>query len=190
MANKLWNTGVDGNGGLLPLSAVDPNWHLIQWPAGAKPQSPPNVYVLADQLSQTYYSTPPDSRWVWASANGFGDVTGHYVFQTRFYLEFNFSKIYSTIEASWGADNYGHITVNTVQLPPLSTSGAVSLPSGQVFSNFTQANQFSISNRTSNVFHLGWNTLEVTVFNEGTTPKQNPAGFKIGGAGISLSLRP
>jgi hypothetical protein len=199
MAAKLWNTGVDKNGHALPLSilqtpttpsvdSIDPHWSLIQWPANATPQSPPNVYVLADQLSGTYFSTQ-DSRWVWASADGHGEVTDYYVFQTRFYLETDFSQHYANIEASWGTDNYGYITINNLPLPPLSASGAVSLPPGEVLSNFEQASHFSISNKQSNVFRPLWNTLEVHVFNEGTTPTQNPSGFNISAAGISLSPR-
>jgi len=192
-ANKFFDTGVDDNETPLAPGAVDPHWKLIQAPGLL---APADVHILKTQATGGYFSAP-NSLWVWSDANGAAEVGAYYVFQQRFYLEFEFEKRYAQLSARWGADNYGFITINGVspatggQTPALPWfGGELSLPQGQVYANFNQPHSFFVNNHFHNAFHLGWNTLEITVINEGVQSKANPAGFNVTGAGIYIAQRP
>jgi hypothetical protein len=122
--------------------------------------------------------------WVWADPSGIGDPSAPYVFQTRFYLEVDLSRHWVEIKGKWGADNFGQLTIDGAALPPGSGSGEISLPSGDVATNYTQPHDFSISqahaiSQSQLQLKVGWHTLEVSVSNEGPAGVQNPAGLNM-----------
>jgi hypothetical protein len=185
MANRIFNTGVDDSGQLLPPGSVDPHWALIQGPGVTGHQ---NVFVLPTPPNPipTGYFASTDSGWVWSDKAGFAQVDQPYVFRQKFDLDFDLVNLFAQISARWGADNYGHITINGMSP---AWSGEISLPPGEVFDNFARPHDVTISNHFQLVFHLGSNHLDLVVFNEGVTSKTNPSAFNVSGAGITLMSR-
>jgi hypothetical protein len=197
MRNKLWNTGVDDQGIPLAPKNVDPHWELIQGP-GVTPSNPQKVYVLGNQKAGNYFATP-DSMWIWANPSGKGDTTQVYIFQTKFYIEVDFSQYWFQINGKWGTDNFGQFTIDRLPLPPGSGGGVISLPPGNVVANYQQTHNFSISQaHPFSLSHLhlneGWHTLEVLVYNEGAAgdddPNVNPAGLNLSALSIDLHSLP
>ena len=168
--------------------------------------------VQSRQIPGIYFATS-DSRWVWAGAMGMAEYNSPYVFQTEFYLEVDLSQYWFEIRGKWGADNFGYFTIDQAPLPPGSGSGAISLPPGQVGTNFQGSppvgpmggtpHAFSISQaHLPSLSHLrlgiGWHTFEVWVYNEGdgsvdydavddtTGAPYNPAGFNVSAFGIDI----
>jgi hypothetical protein len=186
-ANKIFNTGVDDNGVPLPPDSLDPHWKLIQGPG----VTTPDVYVL-NQVPGSYFNSglfAMDSSWVWSDPKGLALVGQPYVFQQRFYLEFDSANLFAQISVRWGADNYGHVTVNGSS--PASWAGEISLPPGDVYDNYARPHDFSINNHYHAAFKVGrWNTLEIWVFNAGKQGKDNPSAFNVSGSGIYLVTRP
>ena len=136
----LFNTGVYGpNDG-----ATDPNYFLVG----------PNTNAI------TYYNTAyvPDtstSRWVSYSATGFpGNSTVQ--FETTFT-----ANSAASVSGLWGADNYGTISVNGVQVAELT---------GTVYPNFDMLHSFSFTPK------IGQNTLVVQLTDTGP-----PTAFRIDG---------
>jgi hypothetical protein len=189
MANKLWNTGVDDNGILLPGKSIDPHWKLVRGPGVT--HAPQNVYVLIDQKVGNYVTTS-DSRWVWADPSGKGDPTSPYVFQTKFYLEIDLSEHWIQINGTWAADNFGELRIDGLLLPPGSGNGAIFLPPGDVVDNYQKAHDFSIlQTHPFSLSHLrldiGWHTFEVWVNNEDPSGPDNPAGLNVSALGIAIN---
>jgi hypothetical protein len=189
--NKLWNTGVEDNGTLLPLGAADRHWRVIQGPGIVNPQY---AYVLTDQKSGIYFPTQ-DSRWIWANALGQGDPASAYVFQTEFYIELDLAKYWIQINGNWAADNFGQLTIDGVPLPPGSASGAISLPPGAPIENYNQLHPFSITQAhprsTSHLrLNIGWHTLQVWVYNEGPETPDNPAALNLSALTITSNPVP
>ena len=86
---------------------------------------------------------------------------------------------------TWGADNYGHFRIDRTDLLAGSGGGDISLPRGQVVSNYSAKHVFSIALQLK----VGWHTLEVVVANEGDETDQaiNPAALNISGLEIRLN---
>jgi hypothetical protein len=186
--NKIFNTGVDDNGVPLLTSSHDKHWTLIQGPGITQPGDTKPVYVLK-QAPLSYYFNPGYSNWVWSDSNGLALVDQPYVFQQKFFLEFDSANLFAQISVSWGADNWGFVTVNMGS--PASWAGEISLPQGDVRDNFARPHDFSINNHHHAAFVLGqWNTLEIWVFNADKQGKDNPSAFNVSGSGIYLLTRP
>jgi hypothetical protein len=193
-SNKFWNTGVNDQGALLQPKKPDGHWCVISGPGILNSNPPQPAYVLEDQKVGIYIqqTQPPHSQWIWANPYGMGDPSAPYVFQTKFYLEVDLSQHWIQIIGKWAADNFGHITIDGSPLPPGSGGGTLSLPPGNVFDNYNQWHEFSISQAhpvSLSQLHLGvgWHTLEISVNNEAPEDPTNPAGLNVSALGIVIN---
>ncbi|SDJ65122.1 PEP-CTERM protein-sorting domain-containing protein [Bradyrhizobium lablabi] len=135
----LFNTGVDGPN----TGAIDPNYSLV---GGGSAVTYYNPAYIADTST---------SRWVSYSVDGYpGNST------VEFVTSFTADSI-ALVSGLWGADNFGKILVNGVQVAELD---------GTVYENFNQLHPFSFSP------HLGLNTLVVQLTDTGP-----PTAFRIDG---------
>ena len=158
----LFNTGVDGDGLLLPGDgAVDPHYEMV---VSADPSLPgPDAVTLAPGFPVgPWLAEGPDSRWIApqaASGNGLG---GEYRFRTSFDLT-GFDADSARIEGEWGVDNEGlDILLNGV------STGITN------FNGFGALTPFTIDSG----FIAGENTLEFVVFNAGDATA-NPIGLRV-----------
>ncbi len=64
----IYNTGVDDTGALLPASAVDPHYELVQSPDAGSPG--PSAYTLVAGFPVgPWMAEGPDSRWIAPAAS-------------------------------------------------------------------------------------------------------------------------
>lgn len=191
MVNTIFNTGVDYRRAPLPLGHVDEHWTLLSGPGISGHDLP--VYVM-DPIPVGYFSTS-DSRWVWFDKAGTATFSVQpYVFRQRFELAFDPRLLLAQISIRWGADNWGHVTINGVSP---AWSGEISLPPGVVPNNFGNPHDLTMTSQPQSAFNVqfgnvqeGVNYLEISVFNARPVSPHNPSGFNVTGSGITLVRRP
>ena len=96
------------------------------------------AYVLTDQKSYNPYFATTDSRLDLDHADGAPDVlqpNGFCVFQTFSNIEADMPHNWVEIVGAWGADNFGHLTIDRIALPSMSHGAEISLPSGNLATN-------------------------------------------------------
>lgn len=180
---NLWSTGVDANKNILTHPVPDPHWWIVRGPKITQPQQ---AVVLGDQRVGTYYQTST-SRWIGVDANGTGDPSDYYVYQMRFALELDFTKVWVRITGEWSVDNYGEIRLDGHPLPAGSGGGETSLAAGGGIQNYDWDHAFSVTQKHTPPIpaqsHLdlkaGWHGLDFWVHNEGAAGKNNPCGLNV-----------
>jgi hypothetical protein len=135
----LFNTGVDGPN----TGAIDPNYSLV----GGGP--------AVTYYNPAYIGDTSTSRWVSYSADGYPGLS-----TVDFVTAFTANST-ALVSGLWGADNFGTILVNGVQVAELD---------GTVFENFNQLHSFSFNPQ------VGSNTLVVRLTDTGP-----PTAFRIDG---------
>jgi hypothetical protein len=136
----VFNTGIVGP----DTGAIDPNYKVVATGSNA-----------ITYFNPAYVPDSATSRWVSYSADGSpGNST------VEFETTFNATSI-TTLTGSWGADNFGTISVNGTQVAELD---------GTVYPNFQQLHPFSFTTR------IGSNTLDVFLTDTGP-----PTAFRIDG---------
>ena len=142
----VYNTGMDSNHQWLPDGTADPHYELLT-PSGMNVQS---VVVKHNLKPSLWLANDPNSQWLGAQPDGFGDV-GTYRF--RFWF-----KVCCTndvlLSGQWAVDNAGAILLNGQPVP------GGSIP-GHSLDNFGTWHSFSISSG----FILGQNSLDFYVTN-------------------------
>ncbi len=162
----LYNTGVDDTGALLPASAVDPHYELVQSPDAGSPG--PSAYTLVAGFPVgPWLAEGPDSRWIApAASQAAGNVPGDYVYRTTFDLT-GYDPAKASITGRWTSDNSGiDVVLNGTNLG-ISNSGG-----------FGGWYDFTITSG----FVAGENTLDFIVNNAGDTV--NPTGLRVEMVGL------
>jgi hypothetical protein len=136
----LFNTGVNGP----DTGATDPNYSLL---VGGAP--------AVTYFNPAYFADTSSSRWVSYGADG-GSGNSTVDFVTSFTANST-----ALVSGLWGADNFGKIFVNGVQVAELDNT---------VFENFDQLHSFSFTPV------VGKNTLDVQLTDTGP-----PTAFRIDG---------
>jgi hypothetical protein len=117
------------------------------------------------------------------------------VFQTSFNIEADMPHNWVEIVGAWGADNFGHLTIDRIALPSMSHGAEISLPSSNLATNCSLPPAFPYPQPTHDLSRLqlnaGWHTLEAWVANEGpvdkNNPSANPAALNINGLQLSVN---
>lgn len=164
------NTGTDAFGNALPAGAVDPNWTIVAGPITTHPApayvetSPPLVYVVS-----------PDSKWIWADADGTAAYNTAYTFQTRFDLS-GYDAQTAVLSGSWAVDNNGAVLLNGAAAIGTGTTSIVGLPN----TAFTTLHPFTLSGG----FLPGINTLQFQVVDTGSVGGLNVSGLTVTAAAV------
>ncbi|MBM3883671.1 MAG: immunoglobulin domain-containing protein [Verrucomicrobia bacterium] len=161
---KLFNTGVDDNGALLPNATVDPHYRLIESADAAYPG--PDSFTLEPGWpvapAGPWVADGPASRWIGPRARqSTGNAPGNYTYRTTFDLT-GYDPTKARIAGQWTSDNAGlDIVLNGVSL------------------GFSQAGNFgALSDFTIEFgFVAGVNTLDFVINNAGDAV--NPAGLRV-----------
>ena len=171
-APRLFNTGVDNTGALLPDGEVDSHYVLV---SSADPSAPgPDTFVVLSTgfpLPSPWLANGPDSKWIAPSADqSFGNVEGLYVYQTTFDLGANDPST-AVVVGRLSSDN---------PLQDVLINGR-SVGVSTMFEQFFEWKSFVISSG----FQAGLNTIEYVVENGG-----GPTGLRVEQGLIVGSPRP
>jgi hypothetical protein len=151
---QLFNTGVNGSGGLLANNIADAHYLLIAAPAGYTTAMTGNG---ANDFA--WLADGPNSRWIgvtsWLAE---WTTPGNYIYRTTFDLS-GMVPSSATISLSIASDNNCDVYLNGVHT-------GITSP----FAGFTSFSTYSISSG----FHAGVNTLDFNVYNGG-----NPTGLRV-----------
>jgi len=137
---NLFNTGVNANHALLPISAIDPHYTLGPVAAGtvtgAGNYNAPNAIVASNfwTLPPTYPSGK--SAWIAPSTNKNGYPKGYYVYTNQFTLPVTADAASASISGRWAADNGAQMYFNGSATPIT----AITAPNG-----YTKWSPFTIS---------------------------------------------
>lgn len=150
---QLFNTGIDGSGGLLANTTIDPHYSVIAAP------NPYNTAYTGTGSDTTgpmpWLDDGPSSRWIgvtpWMAE---WRPTGTYVFRTTFDLS-GMIPSSATINLSIASDNTCDVYLNGVH-------AGITTP----FGGFDSFSNYSINTGFIN----GVNTLDFSVYEPGSTP--------------------
>lgn len=168
----VYNTGVNGSGGLLPDGAVDPHYQLI---SSADPAFPgPNAVVVQSNAYPIppWVANGPNSNWIGPRTDAaVGNLPGTYIYRTTFDLT-GFSPSTAEITGIWTTDNNGlDIVLNGVTLGYTAPYGA-----------FTDFDATHYAFTINSGFVSGINTLDFVVNNGQVGPGDNtpnPTGLRV-----------
>jgi hypothetical protein len=149
---QLYNTGVNGSGGLLSDSTIDPHYSVIAAPS---PYTTAYTGNGSDVSAMPWLADGPNSRWIGVTAwMGEWRPTGTYTFRTTFDLS-GMIPSSASINLSIVSDNTCNVYLNGVHT-------GITTP----FAVFDSFSAYSISAGFVN----GLNTLDFEVYEPGSTP--------------------
>lgn len=165
----LYNTGVNGSGGVLPLQSLEPHYAVSGAVSIAYVEPP----VYEPNLGWAWLPAPAGSAWIGPNSTtntASPDPVGIYNYTLQFDLA-SYNPADVRVSGSWMTDNTGELFLNGLH------TGFTT--DGESYKHLTSFNLTS-------GFIAGLNTLEFRVLNEFVGP--NPSGLCV--AGLSATLVP
>jgi hypothetical protein len=159
---RIFNTGVDSSGALLPLGSVDPHYTLA---SSAEPDNPgPSAYT-ANLANGAWIPDGPTSRWITPLPTNKRMGVGDYVYRTALDLT-GLNPALVQLSGKWTTDNQGtaiRLNGSNTGLPQTPAEG------------FGTFHNFAITSG----FVSGVNTLDFVVHNDsGDGISMNPTGLR------------
>jgi hypothetical protein len=170
---NLFHTGVDGSGGLLSNTVVDPHYKLISSADISYPG--PEAYVVTP--AGPWVVNGPNSKWLAPSPDGGSSfrAVGDYKYRTQFDLA-GYDPCTCVVTGNWASDDE---TVD-IFINGLSTSNKLS-----GLSTFDILHPLAITNG----FVLGTNTIDILVHNGGFQTGVRAEFFGYASVGEGAHLR-
>lgn len=175
----LFNTGVNGNGGVLNKNADDPDFQVSINGAPAV-----NSQVGTTDINGNWLATSSVSAWVtpYQNANQSLDANadGKYVYTETFTLSGLNDFASLSIAGRWAADNYGVMKLNGHEVSVISKGTGASQ-----YDNFKTWHDFTISD----YFVNGTNTFTWEVTNTAQA-SGNPSGLRVEFGDVCVTALP